>query len=161
MQNKEYSFSFEVYDSSDELGREDADLLNRARSATQQAYAPYSLFRVGAAARLKNGEIVHGSNQENASFPAGLCAEGVVLATAASLYPGVPIDILAISYDNERGPSDKPISPCGICRQSIREFEQRTGQTIRLLLSGQKGKVYIVPKASVLLPLAFSAEDLG
>jgi cytidine deaminase len=155
MQNKEHSFSFEVYDSADELGREDADLLKRARSVTQQAYAPYSHFKVGAVARLKNGETVHGSNQENASFPAGLCAEGVVLATASSLYPGIPIDTLAISYDNERGPSDKPISPCGICRQSIREFEQRTGQSIRLLLGGQEGKVYLVPEASMLLPLAF------
>ncbi|MDR3713864.1 MAG: cytidine deaminase [Puia sp.] len=155
MQNKEYSFIFAIYDHGGELGDSDSQLLNGARSATRQAYAPYSRFRVGAAAKLTNGEIVRGSNQENAAFPAGLCAEGVVLATAASLYPGVAIETLAISYDDERGPSNKPITPCGICRQSIKEFERKTGQPIRLLLGGLEGQVWLVEKASMLLPLAF------
>src|SRR6266852_5256373 len=131
MQKKEYTFSFEVYDSDQELSSTDASLLKEARLATQKAYAPYSHFRVGAAARLLNGEIVSGANQENAAFPAGLCAEGVLLATASSLYPGIGIDTLAVSYVNDRGTSDRPISPCGICRQSLQEFEQRTAHPVR------------------------------
>jgi cytidine deaminase len=161
MQRKEYAFLFEDYDSAAELNEEDGMLLALARKATEKAYAPYSQFRVGAAARLSNGEFVSGANQENAAFPAGLCAEGVLLATASSLYPGVGIETLAVSYRNGRGSSDRPISPCGICRQSLQEFEQRTGRPVRLIMGGMEGKVYIVPQASLLLPLAFGPDELG
>jgi cytidine deaminase len=161
MQKKEVGFSFDVYDGAEELPAEDAALLKTARESTKKAYAPYSHFRVGAAAKLANGQIVTGANQENASFPAGLCAERVVLATASSLHPGVAIDTLAVSYDNEQGPSNHPISPCGICRQSLQEFERSTGRKVRLIMGGQEGKVYIIPQASLLLPLAFTAEELG
>ena len=160
MQKKEYSFFFEVFDGGEALAPEDAALLKMAREATKNSYAPYSHFKVGAAAKLANGLLVTGSNQENASFPAGLCAERVLLASAASQYPGAAIDTLAISYDNEQGPSDRPISPCGICRQSLQEFEQSTGRPIRLIMSGQTGKVYIIPQANLLLPLAFTADEL-
>lgn len=160
MQKKESSFSFEVYESARELPPEDAGLLQAAFESTKKSHAPYSHFRVGAAARLTNGQLVTGANQENASFPAGLCAERVLLATASSLYPGVPIDTLAVSYDNERGPSNRPISPCGICRQSLQEFEQITGRPVRLIMGGREGKIYIIPKASLLLPLAFTADEL-
>jgi cytidine deaminase len=155
-----YTFSYEVYDNAAALAPEDARLLDAAKDATRLAYAPYSHFRVGAAARLRNGQTVPGANQENASFPAGICAERVLLSTAAALYPGVAIDTLAISYDNDNGLSDTPISPCGICRQSLQEFEQRTGQPVRLLLGGREGKVYIIPRAGLLLPLAFTADEL-
>ena len=160
MQVKEYGFSFEVYEDARELQPDDADLLRQARAITKNAYAPYSHFRVGTAARLANGQILTGSNQENASFPAGLCAERVLLAAAASLYPKMPIDTLAVSYYNEQGPSDRPISPCGICRQSLQEFEHSTGRPVRLVMGGQEGKVYIIPQASLLLPLAFTADEL-
>ncbi len=160
MQTREYGFSFEVYNDAGELAPGDAALLQQARAVTRHAYAPYSQFRVGAAAKLTNGQIVTGANQENASFPAGLCAERVLLATAASLYPGMAIDTLAVSYDNEQGPSNRPISPCGICRQSLQEFEQSTGRPVRLIMGGQEGKVYIIPQASLLLPLAFTADEL-
>lgn len=160
MQKKEHRFSYELYDSAKELTEEDAQLLNDARAVTKNAYAPYSHFRVGAVAKLENGQAVSGTNQENASFPVGICAERVLLSTASSLYPGVAIDTLAISYDNENGPSDQPISPCGICRQSLQEFEQRTGRPIRIILGGQKGKVYIIPQAGLLLPFAFTSEEL-
>lgn len=161
MNKKEYQFSFEVYDSAGDLAGEDALLLNEARKVTQQAYAPYSRFRVGAVAKLANGKRVSGTNQENASFPAGICAERVLLSAAASLYPGEPIDTLAISYHNEQGGSDHPISPCGICRQSLQEYEQRTKRPVRLILGGMEGKVYIIPKAGLLLPLAFTSSELG
>jgi len=156
MQKKELSFSFEEYDSIETLPQQDADLLKKARAVTKSAYAPYSHFRVGAMARLTNGEFVGGTNQENASYPAGICAERVLLSAASVLYPGVAIDALAVSYDPENGASDRPISPCGICRQSFQEAEQRAGHPIRLILGGQTGKVYIIPRASHLLPLAFN-----
>ena len=110
---------------------------------------------------MANGEIVAGSNQENASFPVGLCAERVLLASASSLYPKVPISVIAISYNSEQGKSDHPVAPCGICRQSLQEFEGRLKHPIRLILGGMEGKVFIIPKASTLLPLAFTGGELG
>jgi len=95
MHSEKYSFDFEVYDSIDDLTSEDAWLLNEARDVTQHAYAPYSNFEVGAVAKLVNGEIVAGSNQENASFPAGICAERVLLSSAALLYPKVAIETIS------------------------------------------------------------------
>ncbi|HYF30186.1 MAG TPA: cytidine deaminase [Chitinophagaceae bacterium] len=159
--NKEvYQFTYEVYNSVNDLPEEDAWLLKEAREVTQHAYAPYSHFQVGAVARMANGEIVAGSNQENASFPIGLCAERVLLASASSLYPKVPISIIAISYNNEQGKSDHPVAPCGICRQSLQEFESRAKHPIRLILGGMEGKVIVIPKASTLLPLAFTGGEL-
>jgi cytidine deaminase len=160
MQKKEFGFTYEVYDSLEELDAGDARLLQEAKDVTRNAYAPYSHFRVGAVAELDNGQRVSGTNQENASYPAGICAERVLLSTASSLYPGISINTLAISYYNENGPSDHPISPCGICRQSLQEFEQRTGKPIRLILGAQEGKVYIIPRTSLLLPFAFTASEL-
>jgi cytidine deaminase len=157
---KELRLFYEEYGSDKELTAGDAALLAAARDATVHAYAPYSHFRVGAAARLVNGVIVTGTNQENASFPAGICAERTLLSVAASQYPGVGIDTLAISYENENGPSDRPISPCGICRQSLQEFEQRTGRPMRVVLGGMEGKVLVLPESGLLLPLAFTSDEL-
>jgi cytidine deaminase len=161
MKKIEYKFSFEIFSSIEELNTEDAELLNEAKKATQLSYAPYSRFRVAAVARLANGKTVTGFNQENASFPVGLCAERVLLASASSLYPGVAIETIAISYHNENGSSSHPISPCGICRQSLQEYEQRMKHPIRLVLGGMEGEIYIIKEASLLLPLAFSGEALG
>ncbi|MEP7258110.1 MAG: cytidine deaminase [Flavitalea sp.] len=160
MKKERLQFDFEVYDSIKELTVEDQLLLNKAIEATGIAYAPYSFFKVGAAARMKNGEYVLGANQENASFPAGLCAERVALASASTLYPGIPIDTLAISYIPATGSGNRPISPCGICRQSLQEFSFRTGSPIRLILGGARGEIYILPDAAALLPLAFTSEEL-
>jgi len=160
MKKEIHQFSYEVYDSVEDLTPADATLLNKAKEVTAQAYAPYSRFRVGAAAKLDNGQVVTGTNQENASFPAGICAERVLMSTASSLYPGIPINTLAVSYHNENGSSGSPISPCGICRQSLQEFEQRMGKPIRLLLGGEKGPVYVIPQSSLLLPFAFTADEL-
>jgi cytidine deaminase len=160
MKKEVFKFSFEVYDSLEELNEQDAWLLSEAREVTQHAYAPYSHFQVGAVARLSNGEVVAGSNQENASFPVGLCAERVLLASVASLFPKVPIDSIAISYNNENGESNHPISPCGICRQSLLEYESRVNHPIRVILGGLEGKVYIIERAAMLLPLSFTSDDL-
>ncbi|HVS94995.1 MAG TPA: cytidine deaminase [Puia sp.] len=161
MRKKELRLEYEEYASDGELPASDAILLTRAREATGDAYAPYSRFRVGAAARLANGEVITGSNQENASFPAGICAERTLLSAAASKFPGVGIETLAISYSNGKGASDRPISPCGICRQSLQEAEARTGRPIRLVLGGMEGKVIVLPEAGQLLPLAFTSGELG
>jgi len=160
MKKENYGFDFEVYDSMEELSSQDAWLLQEARGVTESAYAPYSNFLVGAVAKLQNGEIVAGTNQENASYPAGLCAERVLLSSAATLYPQVPIETMAISYNNINGTSNHPISPCGICRQSLSEYEERLKVPIRLILSGLEGKVYIIERAGLLLPLSFGSEDL-
>ena len=114
---KEITVRYEEYASAQELAPADAALLDLAQNVTRDAYAPYSRFRVGAAARMSNGQIITGTNQENASYPVGICAERTLLSVAASLYPGVPVETLAVSYYNEQGNSDRPISPCGICRQ--------------------------------------------
>ena len=160
MKEKKFEFDYQVYDSIAELNEQDAWLLNEARLVTEQAYAPYSNFHVGAVAMMANGEVVAGTNQENASYPVGICAERVLLSTIASQHPGVAIDTIAISYENKNGKSNKPVSPCGICRQSLVEFEMRTGQPIRLILAGMEGKILIISSASLLLPLSFNADDL-
>ena len=161
MQENKFEFQYEVYDSIDELSNEDAWLLNEAREVTQNAYAPYSNFHVGAVAKLSNGEIVAGTNQENASYPVGICAERVLLGSAATLYPGISIDTIAVSYEGQEIKSDHPISPCGMCRQSLLEYETRVNTPIRLILAGQQGKVYVLKTARFLLPFAFTKEEMG
>jgi cytidine deaminase len=160
MEKKDFSFSYEEYNSVDDLLAEDAFLLTKARAVTANAYAPYSNFQVGAVARLNNGQVVTGTNQENASFPAGLCAERVLLSGASSLFPNIPIKTMAISYNNLNGKSGHPITPCGVCRQSLVEYEARSNQSIRLILAGMDGKVHIIEKAGMMLPLSFSANDM-
>jgi cytidine deaminase len=161
MKREKFEFLFEVYESIDELSADDQSLLNQARRVTSKAYAPYSNFSVGAAAKLSNGRIVEGGNQENASFPVGICAERVVLASISSLYPGSSIDKMAISYNSKLVKSDHPISPCGMCRQALLEFESRMKKPIRLILGGMEGRVYVVESSSQLLPLAFTSEELS
>lgn len=160
MTKKDFQFSVSVYDSSDELEIPDRTLLDDARKVTAVAYAPYSKFRVGAMAILTNGKKVSGTNQENASFPVGICAERVLLSSVASQYPGVGILSIAISYNNLLGSSDHPVSPCGICRQSLCEYEEWTKQSIRLILSGMAGEVYVLERSGDLLPLSFGSVDL-
>ena len=160
MQENKFEFNYTVYKSSDELPNDLQTLLQQAREVTEQAYAPYSNFQVGAVARLTNGELVSGSNQENASFPVGLCAERVLLATVSSQFPRIPIETIAVSYKSNEHKSDHPISPCGICRQSLQEYENRTQHPVQLVLGGLTGQVYVIDSASRLLPLAFTREEL-
>jgi cytidine deaminase len=160
MHKQSIQFEYEVFDNIEELKTEDKKLMEGARAATALAYAPYSKFHVGAVALLNNGEIVNGSNQENASYPVGICAERTLLGNAAILFPDVPIKSLYISYHNTIGQSDEPISPCGMCRQAISEYEHRTHQKIKLFISGMEGKVFVFEQASLLLPLSFSPVNL-
>ncbi|NLR79812.1 cytidine deaminase [Chitinophaga eiseniae] len=161
MEKQQLHIDYIVYNDINGLEDADAWLLKEAREVTAHAYAPYSHFQVGAVIRLANGEIVAGTNQENASFPIGLCAERVALASAASVYPNVDIDTIAISYHNLKGDSGHPISPCGMCRQALAEYEMKQEGAIRLVLGGLTGKVYLINRANDLLPLSFSGEELG
>jgi cytidine deaminase len=160
MNIEEIKINVKVFDTMEEMREEDAKLLRNARSVTKDAYAPYSNFLVGAFAKLINGEFVSGTNQENASYPAGICAERTLMSVASTLFPGVGIDTIAISYHNLNGKSDQPASPCGICRQSFAEFQARTGNPIRIILSGMKGKIFLLDNVSDLLPLGFGANDM-
>jgi cytidine deaminase len=160
MKKSKHILLVEEYDSADELNTNDAWLLSEARAVTQFAYAPYSNFNVGAVAKLFNGQTVSGTNQENASYPAGICAERVLLSSASSQHPGIGIQTIAVSYNNAKGKSNLPASPCGICRQSIAEFQHRFQKPIRIILSGMEGKVFVIENAEQLIPLAFNAENL-
>jgi cytidine deaminase len=159
MSKQTISFDFEVYTSSAELNEEDRSLLEQARVVTKNAYAPYSHFNVSAVALLANGNTVSGVNLENASYPAGICAEQALLGAVNAMAPGVPIKTIAISYLGQQN-NNEPISPCGICRQALTEYEVRTQHPTRLILSGQEGEVYIIPSAHSLLPLAFTGKAL-
>ncbi len=160
MKENHFSFSYQHFDSEIDLLNEDLYLLNAAREAASVAYAPYSGFLVGAAALLANGKIVTGSNQENASYPAGLCAERSLLASAAQQYPNVAVQTMAVTYVNTKGKSDHPATPCGFCRQVLAEFETRVNYPIRLLLCGSSGPILIISHSSYLLPLSFTSENL-
>lgn len=163
MRKDEIKFEYNIFDSSDELSAEDKTLVEAARAVTAKAYAPYSKFFVGAVAKLVNGETVSGTNQENAAYPVGICAERVLLASASMLHTDVPIQTMAISYHNTNstGKSNKPVSPCGMCRQYLREYEERTKHPIRLILTGMEGEVFIIDSVKQLLPFSFGSEDMA
>ncbi|MCQ2342219.1 MAG: cytidine deaminase [Paludibacteraceae bacterium] len=142
-----------------ELSDSDRDLLSQAKRMTERSYSPYSHFQVGAAALLKNGTVVLGSNQENAAYPSGLCAERTTLFAANANYPDQPVVALAIAcYTNGKFTAN-PGAPCGSCRQVMLETEHRFNTPMRVLLYGED-EVYVFEKASDLLPIGFFAEDL-
>ena len=144
----------------EELPEEYEKLLKTAHVVTSRAYAPYSKFKVGAAVLLDDGSVVIGANQENASYPVGVCAERVAITSASSQHPRVPIRAVAISVKGKSSVVDTPVSPCGICRQTILEYELTQERDIELILQGETGDVYWVPSAKTLLPLYFSGIDL-
>ena len=140
----------------EELTAEEQHLLSLAIEAISRSYAPYSRFHVGAAVRLDNGEEIIGSNQENAAYPSGLCAERTALFAAGTLYPDVPVSLLAIAARGTDGELlSEPCSPCGSCRQVIIESEKRAGRPIRILLYGRRC-VYVIDGIAQLMPLMFS-----
>lgn len=134
-------------------------LAKAAMEATRLAYAPYSNFRVGAAVLLENGEIVLGSNKENASFPAGICAERSALSQSSDRYPGVAIEVMAITARSEEFNLEQPPAPCGICRQVMCEYEKIQSLPIKLILLTQD-RAYLFNSVSALLPLHFYLSDL-
>lgn len=143
----------------DELTIEEQALMYEALEATKRSYAPYSRFSVGAAALLANGVTVCGSNQENAAYPSGLCAERTTLFYANSQYPDQPVLTLAIAARTEKEFLDNPIPPCGACRQVILETEKRYNHPVRILLYGRK-EIYIIEGIRDLLPLSFDGSAM-
>lgn len=142
-----------------ELSDEDKALLEAARKATESSYAPYSKFYVGAAVRLANKQIVCGSNQENAAYPSGTCAERTAIFYANAQYPDQAVETLAIAAQTQGSFLTKPISPCGACRQVILETEHRYGKPVRILLYGTEG-VYVLEGIRSILPLQFDQDCL-
>jgi len=148
---------FELFNTEEELNKDDRKLLSEAKKAMAKAYAPYSNFHVGAALSLENGKTVTGNNQENAAYPSGLCAERVAIFYAGAEYPGIKFKTIAIickTSDNE------PAAPCGACRQAIAEYESRQEQPIRILMAAQNGKIIISNGIARLLPLMFNRNSL-
>jgi len=153
MKNLNITAKIQIY-SYNELLLEEKKLIDFAKNACSHAYAPYSQFQVGVAVLLANKEIVTGSNQENAAFPSGLCAERTALFYANSQYPDQAVKSLAVAAYTQGAFLDRPISPCGACRQVILETEMRYRNQIRILLYG-KLEIYVIEGINNLLPLAF------
>ncbi len=160
MKSTSVSFSYNIYASVDELSEEDRILMSVAIAQLEHAYAPYSKFHVGAAVRLVNGEIFTGSNQENASYPLCMCGERVALYNAAADRPHVAMATLAITIRNQRLAINKPVSPCGACRQVIAEYENRHGHKIKILLKSDSDEIYEINSVADLLPLGFNGTFL-
>jgi cytidine deaminase len=156
MQKQKYIIQYLRYDNREEIPLKYRELLDRAEESLDFSYAPYSNFRVGAAVGLENGEILIGSNQENAAYPMCLCAERSVLAIAAHLYPHSAPKIMAVVGAKK----DSLIAPCGACRQVIWETEQRYGHKIELLVQAPHGGVLIFESVADLLPFGFSGKEL-
>ena len=158
MKEIEIKSPFRVY-GMDELSQSDRELVSAAMEATKGSYAPYSKFRVGAAARLANGLVFTGANQENAAYPSGLCAERTTLFAANAQYPDQPVLALAIAARKGNRFMPTPISPCGACRQVISGVEDRFGHPVRILLYGTEG-IYECNGIDALLPLRFVDSDM-
>ena len=152
--------SFIAYDNLKELSTEIQDLMNQAVEIRKKAYAPYSQFRVGAALLLDNGKIVLGSNQENAAYPSGLCAERVAIFHAGSVYPEAKILKMAITAASDTNQTKAPIPPCGSCRQSIAEYEIKQETPIEIYFMGEIGEVYKSTSLKNLLPFMFDKKFL-
>ncbi|KAF2329587.1 cytidine deaminase [Flavobacterium ginsenosidimutans] len=152
--------SFTIFDTINELPSEIQDLMNQAIEVRKKAYAPYSKFKVGAALLLDNGKIVLGSNQENAAYPSGLCAERTAIFYAGSAYPEAKILKMAITAASDTNQTTAPIPPCGSCRQSIAEYEIKQDTPIEIYFMGEIGEVYKSSSLKNLLPLMFDKKFL-
>ena len=151
---------FKVFDSVQELPNDIQDLMTQAIEVRKNAYAPYSKFRVGVAIFLDNGKIVLGSNQENAAYPSGLCAERVAIFYAGAVYPEAKILKMAITAASDSNQTTAPIPPCGSCRQSIAEYEIKQETPIEIYFMGEIGAIYKSESLKNLLPFMFDKKFL-
>ncbi|MDO4880212.1 MAG: cytidine deaminase [Capnocytophaga sp.] len=156
MEQKEYRFSYKTY-RKEELPTEDQELIQKATEIRETAYMPYSKYAVGAAILLDNGKIITGSNQENAAFPSGTCAERSAIFYAMSQYPDAKILKIAICAGAVENPEDTPATPCGSCRQAILEYESIKKSPIKIYCVSVSGNVLEVPSVNCLLPFSFDA----
>jgi cytidine deaminase len=160
MKKVEIKTTFEVFSTMDELPNDVKMLMQQAVEIRKKAYAPYSKFNVGAALLLNNGEVVLGSNQENAAYPSGLCAERVAIFHSGAIYPEAKILKLAITASSENTETKTPIPPCGACRQAIVEYEFKQETPIEIYFMGASGEVYKSDSIKNLLPLTFDKNFL-
>jgi cytidine deaminase len=160
MRKLQLNTSFTVFENLEELPETVQHLFTLACEARTDAYAPYSKFHVGAAILLENGEIVKGSNQENASYPSGLCAERVAIYHAGAMFPKVNIKTIVITVASQNYTVDRPAAPCGACRQAIAEYEQKQEGNIEIYFRGETGEIIKTDAISDLLPLGFDSSFL-
>lgn len=155
MSEKVINIRYNVFESADELSAQDKELLDAAIIASDNAYAPYSNFHVGAAVRLENGEIISAANQENAAYPSGLCAERSTLFYAHSKFPDIPVISIAIVAKTRGELTSTPTYPCGACRQVLHESQMRGGKPIKIII-GSANKIEVINSVAGLLPFAFN-----
>ena len=160
MKIREINIQIEEYKDASLLNESERALLKYAQDAIKGSYAPYSEFHVGAAILLENGEIIMGSNQENAAYPSGLCAERVAIFHAKSKYPDLKVKAIAITASSDNFITKSPITPCGACRQVIAETESRQHEKVRIVMKGQEGIIQVVNGIENLLPLMFKEDQL-
>jgi cytidine deaminase len=160
MNKRVYQIFADEYEKLSELSPDFQSLILMARESSENAYAPYSNFYVGAAVLLANGEIIKGNNQENADYTDGLCAERVALFYAHSAYPDVAVEAIAVSAKNSNGLISGPAQPCGSCRQVLAETEARYNYQVKIILDGAD-KIMVLNGADNLLPFAFKPGSLG
>lgn len=160
MKEIKFESNFLVYTSVEELPVNIKSLMKEAIEAREKAYAPYSNFFVGAAVLLDNGEVVTGNNQENASYPSGLCAERTAIYFAGSKYPEAKILSIAITASSQNQETSTPVPPCGACRQAISEYEVKQNSTIEIYFMGKTGEVIKSESLANLLPFVFKKSSL-
>lgn len=157
MEKLNFSFEYFRHDSVDTLDPVRKELVLKAAEAARNAYAPYSNFHVGAAVLIEGGEIISGNNQENASYPVGICAERTLLSYVNANFPDRAKKILAVSVPD----TDLEASPCGLCRQTIIEYETLQDEPIEIILHNRSGTVLVIPSGAALLPLHFNSDSLN
>jgi len=160
MEHLKIETTLEVYNTISELSQDIQNLMSEAIEARNNAYAPYSNFNVGAAILLDNNKVVIGNNQENAAYPSGLCAERTAIYYAGAKYPKAKILKMALTASSQNQITDKPIPPCGACRQAIAEYEIKQEQPIEIYFMGAQGKVVKSNSLANLLPLLFESSVL-
>ncbi len=160
IQKKTHQFTYRVFGSLDQVPEKHKEIIQKAIESRELAYAPYSGFYVGASVLLTNGKIVVGSNQENAAYPSGLCAERVALFSAGAQFPDTGIEVLVVSCRNTKKITDQPFSSCGACRQVMLEYELKQEAPIMVYFLGEKGAVVQINSVKDLVPLYFPPEAL-
>ena len=156
MTNKEIKISYMEYDSIEQMNPEDRELAQAAINATKHSYAPYSKFNVGAAVMLEDGEIITGSNQENAAYPSGLCAERTAMFYASANRPDKAMTKIAVAAGQDGKLSDSPATPCGACRQVMAQYQTKGGRNMEIILVGGK-KIWKFEKVDDILPFIFDS----
>ena len=160
MKEIDFSLKAKMYDLVAELTSDEQELMNEAIIARNNAYAPYSKFKVGAALLLDNGKVITGNNQENAAYPSGMCAERVAIWSAGALYPKMVVKKIAITAASSEVEVKNPVGPCGACRQALYEYEFNQKEPIEIIFMGETGKIIKVSSLASLLPFSFDSSYL-